>query len=150
MQNHKTTEAEKYEICGWKYEGEYSIYDPGNYDDMKEKQFCFANPKMYVESFADKGQLIGFCNLYDDGDEVFFGIGVNPNVCGKGYGTEMAKTMYGISKELFPGKPLYLEVMTWNKRAVHCYQKAGFEIDGDAFHQVINSVEGMFYRMIKK
>jgi len=39
---------------------------------------------------------------------------------------------YEISKKLYPDKPLYLEVRTWNIRAVKCYQKAGFRIDGQA------------------
>lgn len=150
MVHHKTTEEEKYRICEWKYEGAYSVYDMGSYDEMKEKQFAFANPEMYVESFFDNENFVGFCNLYDDGDEIFFGIGVNPGVCGKGYGAEMIKIMYGISKELFPGKPLYLEVRTWNKRAVRCYQKAGFEIDGDIICQKTHAGEGMFYRMVMK
>ena len=40
---------------------------------------------------------------------------------------------YEISKKLYPNKPLYLEVRTWNIRAVKCYQKAGFRIDGQAY-----------------
>lgn len=68
LTNHKTTEYEKYEICGWKYEGDDAIYDMGSYEEMKEKKFAFANPKMYVESFLDNNELVGFCNLYDDGD----------------------------------------------------------------------------------
>lgn len=150
LTNHKTTEDEKYEICGWKYEGDYAIYDMGSYEEMKEKKIAFANPQMYVESFLDNNELIGFCNLYDDGDEVFFGIGVNPQLCGKGYGVGMIEKMYLISKKIFPQKPLYLEVRTWNKRAVNCYKKAGFVIDGDVIHQKTHAGEGTFYRMIRK
>lgn len=148
--NHNTTEDEKYEICEWKYSGDFAIYDMESYDKMKEKHFAFANPKMYVESFLDNNDLIDFCNLYDDGDEIFFGIGVNPNFCNRGHGTEMIETMYAISKRMFHGKPLYLEVRTWNKRAIRCYQKAGFVIDVDTICKKTHVGEGVFYLMVKK
>lgn len=150
LTNHTTTEDEKYQICEWEYEGDYAIYNMGSYEEMRKNHFGLANPRMYVESFYDHNKLVGFCNLFDDGDEVFFGIGVNPNLCGKGYGVQMIEKMYVISKEMFPEKPLYLEVRTWNKRAIDCYKRAGFIIDGDIIHQNTYAGEGTFYRMIKK
>ena len=81
LNHHKTTESEKIEICRWEYEGEYTLYNLGSYDEMKDTQTGFANPKMRVESFLNQNELIGFCNLYDEGEEVFFGIGVHPACC---------------------------------------------------------------------
>ena len=53
---------------------------------------------------------------------------------------------------LFPGKPLYLEVRTWNTRAVRCYEKAGFRIDGEPVHRTTAAGEGMqwFGKRIQK
>lgn len=62
----------------------------------------------------------------------------------------MAEVMYALSQKLFPGKLLYLEVRTWNCRAIRCYQKAGFTIDGDVIHQKTNAGEGAFYRMLRR
>lgn len=47
----------------------------------------------------------------------------NPDLCNKHYGQRMLLITYEISKKLYPNKPLYLEVRTWNIRAVKCYQK---------------------------
>ena len=47
----------------------------------------------------------------------------NPDLCNKHYGQRMLLIIYEISKKLYPNKPLYLEVRTWNIRAVKCYQK---------------------------
>ena len=69
----------------------------------------------------------------EEKEEVFIGIGVNPDLCNKHYGQRMLLITYEISKKLYPDKPLYLEVRTWNIRAVKCYQKAGFRIDGQAY-----------------
>lgn len=148
--SHRATIEERKIFCDWKYDGEYALYNLMSYEEMEQKQFCFCNPKMITEAFYDEDKLVGFCNLYDDGDEVFFGIGVNPDSCGRGYGKEMTEQMYLISKELFPGKPLYLEVRAWNKRAINCYKKAGFMIDGDIIQEETYAGTGEFYRMIKK
>ena len=82
--------------------------------------------------------------------EIFFGIGVNPDCCSEGYGQQMTKTACEISKELFGTKLLYLEVRTWNKRAVSCYQKAGFVIKGEPIRQTTSAGEGVFYHMVQE
>ena len=145
---HPTTEEEKILITEWKYEGEYSVYNAEPYEEQKKKGFGFANPQNHFYSFYDEKKLIGFINLYEEKTEVFFGIGVKPEECGKGYGSQMTETACKISRGLFPGKPLYLEVRTWNQRAVRCYEKAGFHIAGEPIRQTTSAGEGVFYHMI--
>lgn len=148
LEYHRITEEDKYTISTWKYDGEYSIYDEESYDKQKERGFGFANPKNNFFVFNDNQHIIGYINLYEEETEVFFGIGVNPIFCGKGFGQQMAKKAIELSRELFPGKPLYLEVRTWNKRAVRCYQKAGFRIVGAPIVQTTHIGEGVFYHMV--
>ncbi len=145
-----TTEEEKILITEWKYEGEYSVYNAEPYEEQKKKGFGFANPQNHFYSFYDEKKLIGFINLYEEKTEVFFGIGVKPEECGKGYGSQMTETACKISRGLFPGKPLYLEVRTWNQRAVRCYEKAGFHIVGEPIRQTTSAGEGVFYHMIRE
>ena len=147
---HPTTEEEKILITEWKYEGEYSVYNAEPYEEQKKKGFGFANPQNHFYSFYDEKKLIGFINLYEEETEVFFGIGVKPEECGKGYGPQMTETACKISRGLFPGKPLYLEVRTWNQRAVRCYEKAGFHIVGEPIRQTTSAGEGVFYHMIRE
>ena len=145
---HPTTEEEKILITEWKYEGEYSVYNAEPYEEQRKKGFGFANPQNHFYSFYDEKKLIGFINLYEEKTEVFFGIGVKPEECGKGYGSQMTETACKISRRLFPGKPLYLEVRTWNQRAVRCYEKAGFHIAGEPIRQTTSAGEGVFYHLI--
>lgn len=147
---HPTTEEEKILITEWKYEGEYSVYNAEPYEKQKKKGFGFANPQNHFYSFYDEKKLIGFINLYEEETEVFFGIGVKPEECGKGYGSQMTETACKISRGFFPGKPLYLEVRTWNRRAVRCYEKAGFHIVGEPIRQTTSAGEGVFYHMIRE
>lgn len=145
------TEADKKEICSWHYDGEYGIYNLPPYEQMREKQMGFLNPKRErnFRTFLDGNTLVGFVNILEEDTEVFIGIGVAPNLCGRGIGAQMLRETYRISKEQYPEKPLYLEVRSWNTRAVRCYEKAGFVIDGEAFEQVTHAGTGIFYRMIK-
>ena len=147
LQYHRTTESEKYEIGSWKYEGAYSIYDSTPYEDQRKSGKGLANPRNNLFSFYDGEKLVGYINLFEEASEVFLGIAANPAFCNQGYGQKMTQAAYEIARELFWNKPLYLEVRTWNKRAVRCYEKAGFHIDGEAFTQKTAIGEGSFYRM---
>lgn len=147
---HQTTENEKYEINDWKYSGDYAIYNNPPYEEQKKTGRGFANPVNHFYSFYDNAALVGFINLSDEGSEVFFGIGASPDYCNKRYGQQMTQTAWEISQQLFPGKPVYLEVRTWNKRAVRCYEKAGFHIVGDPIHQTTSAGDGVFYHMIRE
>ena len=148
LEYHRLTEKEKYIITEWNYDGAYAIYNYEPYDEQKKRGFGFANPNYASFAFCEDGELIGFTNLYEEEREVFFGIGVNPAYCGMGYGREMTGKTIELSHELFPGKPIYLEVRTWNQRAVKCYEKAGFRIVGEPIVQTTNIGDGTFYHMI--
>lgn len=152
LKNHILTDVEKREICSWKYSGEYEIYNLPSYEIMQAKQIGFLNParEQNYRAFYDGDCLVGFVNIKEEETEVFIGIGVSPSLCGKHYGQNILKETYKISKELYPSKPLYLEVRTWNERAIRCYQKAGFEIVGEPFEQRTGSGVGIFYRMVKE
>ena len=149
---HYLTEHEKREICSWRYEGDYAVYNLPSYEVMKEKNMGFMNPKTEenYRAYYHKDLLVGFTNIREEEKEVFIGIGVNPNMCGKGYGHIILNKSYEISKQLYPGKPLYLEVRTWNKRAISCYLKAGFEIIGEPYELQTGTGVGVFYRMVRK
>ena len=146
------SEEDKRQICAWKYDGKYDIYNLPSYEEMQARQIGFMNPKTEKNfyAFGDENVLVGFVNILEEEAEVFIGIGVNPDLCGKHYGQRILMITYEISKVLYPNKPLYLEVRAWNTRAVKCYEKAGFRIDGDPYELTTNIGTGIFYRMVKE
>ncbi|MGM9619399.1 MAG: GNAT family N-acetyltransferase [Oscillospiraceae bacterium] len=152
MMTHRClTEEDKREICAWKYGGEYAVYDLPPYEAMRQAGLGFADPgkaKQYL-GFWRGDALIGFVNILEEAAEVFIGLGVRPDCCGKGYGCEILREAYRIAKARYPAKPLYLEVRTWNRRAIRCYEKAGFAIDGEPYELTTLSGKGLFYRMTK-
>lgn len=149
---HHITDEEAKAICDWHYEGNYSCYDLPPYEEMKTRKMSFFNPVKAQNFYCyyDGNLFVGFTNLVEEPHEVFLGIGVHPDHCSKGYGTAIIKEACFISKTLYPDKPIYLEVRTWNKRAIRCYEKAGFIIDGQPFEQKTYAGTAVFYRMIQK
>ena len=146
---HTMTEDEKHIISGWKYSGEYKLYNMPPYKEELTQNTGFAHPDFNGYTFYDDDQLIGFTSLDPEENEVMIGIGVAPEHCDKGYGQAMIRMTCDLSENQFPGKSLYLEVRTWNRRAIQCYSRAGFRIDGDSFIQTTGLGEGEFYRMVR-
>lgn len=127
----KLSEEQAKAISEWKYSGEYSIYNLPSWDKMVEENYSLTDAvrrERYIGYVNKDGQLVGFVNLLDEGDTVFFGIGINPNLCNKGMGKIITKMALEESEKRFPNKPVVLEVRTWNKRAVNCYKSQGFQI----------------------
>ena len=149
MTYHLMTEAEKERASDWTYEGEYAIYNEPPYAEQKKQRIGFGNPARDKNFYAyyDGDTFVGYTNILEEEREVFIGIGVRPDLCGQGYGQRIMKLVREISKTLYPGKPLYLEVRTWNRRAIRCYEKAGFVVEGEPFTQRTLIGEGEFIRM---
>jgi ribosomal protein S18 acetylase RimI-like enzyme len=128
---YKLSEGQAKEISNWEYTGEYSIYNLPSWDKMVKENYSLANTikrERYTGYTNEDGELVGFVNLLEKGDTVFFGIGIKPNFCGKGIGKIITKMALIESQKRFPNKPVVLEVRTWNKRAMNCYKSQGFEI----------------------
>lgn len=128
---HKLSEEQAKEISNWKYNGQYSIYNLPTWDKMLQDNYSLCDcvkRERYMGYTNENKELIGFVNILDKGDKVFFGIGIKPDYCGKGLGKIITKKALLECEKRFPNKPVVLEVRTWNSRAVNCYKSQGFEI----------------------
>jgi ribosomal-protein-alanine N-acetyltransferase len=131
LATNKLSEEQAKEVSNWSYIGEYSIYNLPSWEKMVQKNYSLCDNvkrERYIGYTNINEELVGFVNLLDEGETVFFGIGINPNYCDKGIGKVITKMALIESKKRFPNKPVVLEVRTWNKRAVNCYKSEGFEI----------------------
>ena len=149
LEYHVITTDEIHEVIDWKYEEDYAIYNLPAYEVMEKQNIGLANleKRKNYYSFYDEDILVGFINLHEESNAVFLGIGVNPSELNKKYGQRILKQAIAISKKLYNDKPIYLEVRTWNKRAINSYKKAGFEVL-DTITLTTNIGKGEFYRMV--
>ena len=147
---HQTTEEEKYLLSAWEYPGEYAMYNSEPYEVQKRTGSGFANPQNCFYSFYDGNRVIGYVNLREKETGLFLGMGVHPDACNQGYGRQIIHIAYEIAQKQFQHTQLHLIVRAWNARAVRCYEKAGFRMEGAPFCQTTPSGEDTFYRMIKE
>lgn len=63
-----------------------------------------------------------------------FGLGMEPRRCGKGEGTAFMQAGLAFAAETFPPRQLRLVVASFNRRAIHLYQKLGFVRQAQVTH----------------
>ncbi len=111
----------------WHYEGEYSFYDfAADEEDLAE----LLNPQKRGDKYyivKKDNEEIGFFYFENEGDSVEIGLGMKPELTGRGMGLDFlqAGLNYAISK--YNLKQITLSVATFNERAIKVYKKAGFE-----------------------
>lgn len=122
-------------IVQWCYDGGYSFYDHEGEDPTS-----YMDGTHYV-CIDEYGSLIGyFCfgadariptvekNVYDN-DFVDIGLGLKPDLCGKGFGFLFIKLGLTFAQKYLGYQKFRLSVAAFNERAVKVYLRAGFCID---------------------
>lgn len=85
----------------------------------------------YFSIFNEKNRLIGYLGIKSIRKllkDSLLGIVIDPNYVNLGYGTDAIMTFLDYYFNEMKMKRLYLEVAKFNKRAISCYKKCGFEI----------------------
>ncbi|MGG1663122.1 GNAT family N-acetyltransferase [Brevibacillus sp. NRS-1366] len=137
MNFHLMTITDAKEITNWKYPGEYSFY---NFDDSPETFQELVDGTYYAVRDND-GQLLGFfCfgrnaqvpegqkqKLYETENVLDIGLGLKPELTGKGMGQSFLQAGIEFAKQQFPPKNLRLTVAAFNARAIKVYSKMGFK-----------------------
>lgn len=128
------TEIFATDILGWKYEEPYDFYN----NDLCDESLKEILESPYYPIVNDKEELVGFfCTgtsaqvplgrdygAYLD-EYIDVGIGMKPELTGKGYGSEFFSFILN-HLQLENHSPLRLTVATFNTRAIHLYEKLGF------------------------
>jgi ribosomal-protein-alanine N-acetyltransferase len=113
-------------IADWRYEFPYEWYDTAA--DPRRVEL-FANPARREGLRAvvdDDGELIGFFNFVREGDEVRIGLGIRPDLTGRGLGAEFIDAGLRYATEEWAPSSFRLWVARWNERALRAYRRAGF------------------------
>ena len=98
-----------------------------NLDANSDKQYGFA-----IERKEDK-QYLGGCGVQGiDAKNRFAMIGIflGNEHCGKGYGTDALRVLIDFCFKEINLNKVKLDVFSFNKRAVSCYEKLGFKTEG--------------------
>lgn len=150
-----TTAEDARQIAGWRYDGEYAFYN--RREDALEE--TFENDGSSFSAFDEEGSLVGFFHFGDDGqiptveehvyedDALDIGLGMRPDLCGKGLGLSFLREGLKFALKRFNVKTFRLSVAAFNERAVKVYGKAGFKTVATVTNSYFNN---KFYIMLLK
>ena len=116
-------------ICSWHYPAPYDIYDYMSFDEAVNN----SSPLLQEENrdnyicFWENETLTAYINIYHKDRKVFIGIGLSPDCCGKGLGKTYLKQGVEAVKIRYPGREIWVQVRSWNVRAIRCYESCGFK-----------------------
>ncbi len=129
----KMEQSEALEIADrWKYDGEYAFYnmtaDPEDYEEIVTAE---ERGDRYFSVF-DGDELTGFFCVEQEGADVEIGLGLRPDLTGRGRGKVFLEEILRFVRENYSFEKIRLDVASFNQRAVKVYERAGFVKTGTA------------------
>ncbi len=125
------TEDMAKEITDWKYSGEYSVYNHPSWEIACKNKFGITDKtsraKEFVALLDENNSFIGYMRLRDTDECVMIGVGLKPTLCGQGLGQKVMSLLISECKKRYGNKTIRLIVRSFNKRAIKCYERAGFK-----------------------
>ena len=116
------------QICRWRYEPPYDVYDYLSYEAALNEQAAITkteNADNYL-CFWNDVTLVAYTSIIPKGENLYIGIGVAPQFCGQGMGETLLNQTIIECKRRYPDKEIWVQVRSWNERALKCYLKCGF------------------------
>ena len=128
MELRPTRQAEALAIAQWRYEPPYSFYDAtADPDDLALLLGEETRKGTHFSAFGANDELVGFFSFHREGDEVVVGLGLRPDLTGRGLGLAFVEAGLAFARERFGPGRFRLSVATFNERAIRVYERAGFE-----------------------
>lgn len=133
----------------WKYEDVYSFYDMcadiEDYEEFINEQLRDEND--YYEAYLGD-ELVGFFCVIQENHSIEIGLGLKPNLCGKGIGRAFLTQILSYIENHYEFEQLIMNVAIFNQRAIKVYRACGFE-DVKEFEQQSNGGLYKFLKMVK-
>ena len=145
------TQAQAEDIAAsWRYQKEYAFYDmDADPEDLEE----FLDPQKREGVYfvvLSQNEIIGFYSFQrPDKDTVDIGLGMKPELTGKGKGAAFLAAGLQFVDTKYRPKNITLSVAAFNKRAINLYEKLGFR-KVESFVQVTNGGQYEFVKMVYK
>jgi [ribosomal protein S18]-alanine N-acetyltransferase len=115
-------------VAGWRYPEPFSFYDwTADEDDLAELLDADLRGEAYFAVEDDEGQLVGYFSFKPEGRTLVVGLGLRPDLTGRGLGGGFFAAGLDYGRERFAPERFSLAVATFNERAIRVYERAGFE-----------------------
>ena len=143
------TEPDARAIAAWHYAAPYSFYDfASDPDDLAELLDPTGWGKTYFATTDEFGDLIGFWQVQTQGETAEIGLGLRPDLTGRGLGLSFVQAGLAFTSARWPAEQFSLAIAAFNQRAIRVYERAGFQ-PTSSFWQATNGGQHEFVRMIR-
>lgn len=136
-------------IATWRYGAPYDVYDWG--EDPEDLAELLAPAGWGDIWFAvedpQTGELVGFAELRHEKGLVELGLGLRPDLTGRGLGAAFTESLLAFSRARWRPSRFALDVLPWNERAMRAYEHAGFVRGGRYVRRFEGGAEREFVRM---
>lgn len=123
----KMTNEEAQEIARWRYAPPYDFYDwVSDPDDLAELLDARRRRDDYFSASDEQGALVGSFQFKRNGKVVEVGLGLRPDLTGKGLGRGFLVAGLDFARRSFSPDIYRLSVATFNERAIKVYEGEGF------------------------
>jgi RimJ/RimL family protein N-acetyltransferase len=110
------------ELATWRYASPYDFYN-GDQEPVK-------NPERFFIARDGDGALVGFYYFEPKDDALEYGLGLRPDLTGRGLGLEFFRDGLEFGRERYLAGRVRLFVAAFNERAIKVYERAGFRETG--------------------
>ena len=110
------------ELATWRYEPPYDFYD-GDVEPV-------LNPERFFAARDDDGELMGFYYFEEKPDALEYGLGLRPDLTGRGFGLDFFRAGLAFGREHYRPPFVRLFVAAFNRRAITVYERTGFRETG--------------------
>lgn len=117
----KAAAAETHELlASWRYPPPYDFYD-GDVDPV-------LNPERFYGAYDSDDDLIGFYYFESNPPDLDYGLGLRPDLTGRGLGLDFFRAGLAFARERYSPRRIFLHVAAFNERALRVYERAGFRV----------------------
>ena len=120
------SEAHACEVDTWHYEPPYDFYDLASDPEDAAAMHDPVRSERTRAVLGDDGRLDAFWSFKVEGDVVEVGIGLRPDLTGRGLGESYLRAQLEYAREHWQPKRFRLFVAAWNERAIRVYERFGF------------------------
>jgi ribosomal-protein-alanine N-acetyltransferase len=123
-------------IADWRYEPPYDFYDwPADEGDLAELLDPARRGESYYAARDSTGELVGFFSFRREGAVIRLGLGLRPDVTGRGMGQSFLEAGLPFTREQFAPTHFKLSVAKFNARAITVYERTGFATTRSFMHE---------------
>ena len=134
------TEEQARELAGWRYEPPYDFndFESDGLEELLDRDspyYAATDPRRALAGFCcfgptaqvPKGHPAGAC---DDHQALDIGLGLRPDLTGQGLGAAFLDAVLAFACDTVAPVRFRVSVVTWNRRAILVYERAGFRSAG--------------------